>query len=80
MDIDENFLLPHLKETVRNYMIERGFSMHRDGEELLEHFGISDFNFYVNYDGEIILCIPIYQLTAGAYNAHEVPTGLFMSG
>ncbi|MBR2716901.1 MAG: hypothetical protein IKD79_04105 [Oscillospiraceae bacterium] len=77
LDMSAEALMEILRPIMLDYAENNGGWERNELERIVNGYILDDLDFYVEWNREIILCIPQYELGPGASGAMLIPTGLY---
>ncbi|WP_418708568.1 tetratricopeptide repeat protein [Anaerotignum faecicola] len=48
-------------------------------KKTIEGYDLDSFDFYISSDGELVICIPVYELGIGAEGSFEIPCDIYLN-
>ena len=78
---DSTALLEQIKDCIRRYIQENNlYDADMNQEEIISGYTLDALAYYIAEDGELVICIPVYQLGPGAAGSFTIPTGIYLGG
>ncbi len=80
LDMSAESIMELLRPVIQDYAEANGGWERSELESIGNAYTLEDLDFYVDRDGEVILCFPQYELGPGASGPMAIPTGLYAEG
>lgn len=80
-EIDSEKLLMQIKNRITQYArVNVGGSYQaEEKEKIIEGYTLESLDFYISREGELIICIPVYELGNGSEGSFEIPCGIYVN-
>lgn len=80
-EMDSEKLLTRIKNKIVQRVISNTDDSYQAEEKkkTIAEYDLNSFDFYISPEGELIICIPVYELGIGAEGSLEIPCGIYFS-
>lgn len=82
LGVDESVMTYYLKDTIRKYIFDSSnpWDFFPEAEETIsDMYTLDIMQYYIGEGGELVLCIPEYDLAPGYMGSFTIPSGIYLN-